>query len=175
MVPYEINQILHHNISDLTILKSRLTIYRNYPINISSQVGSLLITCNANMLSAKSLQLCWTQCDPLDCSLLGSSVHGDSPGKNTGENCHALLQGNLPNPGIELMSLLPMQESSLPRAPPEKPNHMTWSWTNSPIYYKMHERVSFAVGKGILQDWGQREEVRSFKLWFCYDVSVRPY
>ena len=105
MVPYEINQILHHNISDLTILKSRQTIYRNYPINISSQVGSLLITCNANMLSAKSLQLCRTQCDPLDCSLLSSSVHGDSPGENTGENCHALLQGNIPNPGTELMSL----------------------------------------------------------------------
>ena len=27
----------------------------------------------------------------MDCSLLGSSVHGDSPGKNTGVGCHALL------------------------------------------------------------------------------------
>ena len=26
-------------------------------------------------------------------SLLGSSVHGDSPGKNTGVGCHALLWG----------------------------------------------------------------------------------
>ena len=33
--------------------------------------------------------------------LLGSFVHGDSPGKNTGVGCHALLQGNLPNPGIK--------------------------------------------------------------------------
>ena len=31
----------------------------------------------------------------------GSSVHGDSLGKNTGVGCHTLLQGNLPNPGIE--------------------------------------------------------------------------
>ena len=30
----------------------------------------------------------------------GSSVHGDSPGKNTGVGFHALLQGNLPNPGL---------------------------------------------------------------------------
>ena len=30
-----------------------------------------------------------------------SSVHGDSPGKNTGVGCHALFQGNLPNPGIK--------------------------------------------------------------------------
>ena len=29
----------------------------------------------------------------------------DFPGKNTGVGCHALLQGNLPNSGIEPMSL----------------------------------------------------------------------
>ena len=34
-----------------------------------------------------------TLCDPMDCSPPGSSVHGDSPGKNTGVGCHALLQG----------------------------------------------------------------------------------
>ena len=31
----------------------------------------------------------------MDCSLPGSSVHGDSPGKNTGVGCHAFLQGIL--------------------------------------------------------------------------------
>ena len=30
---------------------------------------------------------------PMDCSPPGSSVHGDSPGQNTGVCCHALLQG----------------------------------------------------------------------------------
>ena len=49
-------------------------------------------------------QSCPTLCDPMDCSLLGSSVHGDSPGKNTGVGCHALLQGIFPtqgsNPGL---------------------------------------------------------------------------
>ena len=33
---------------------------------------------------AKSLQSCPTPCHPMDCSLPGSSVHGDSPGKNPG-------------------------------------------------------------------------------------------
>ena len=37
-----------------------------------------------------------TLCDPIDCSPPGSSVHGDSPGKNTGVGCHALLQGLFP-------------------------------------------------------------------------------
>ena len=35
-----------------------------------------------------------TLCDPIDCSPPGSSVHGDSPGKNTRVGCHALLQGS---------------------------------------------------------------------------------
>ena len=30
--------------------------------------------------------------DLMDCSLPGSSVHEDSPGKNTGVGCHFLLQ-----------------------------------------------------------------------------------
>ena len=41
---------------------------------------------------------------PMGCSLPGSSVHGESPGKNTGVGCHALCQGILPaqglNPGL---------------------------------------------------------------------------
>ena len=41
-------------------------------------------------------QSCLTLCDPMDCSLPGSSVYGDSPGKNTGVGCHALLQGIFP-------------------------------------------------------------------------------
>ena len=38
-------------------------------------------------------QSCLTLCNSMDCSPLGSSVHGDSTGKNTGVGCHALLQG----------------------------------------------------------------------------------
>ena len=49
-------------------------------------------------------QSCPTLCNPMDCSPPGSSVHGDSPGKNTGVGCHALFQGIFPtkgsNPGL---------------------------------------------------------------------------
>ena len=41
-------------------------------------------------------QLCPTLCNPMNCSPPGSSVHEDSPGKNTGVGCHALLQGIVP-------------------------------------------------------------------------------
>ena len=43
--------------------------------------------------------LCPTLCDPMDCSPPGSSVYGDSPGKNTGVGCHAVLQGIFPTQG----------------------------------------------------------------------------
>ena len=44
-------------------------------------------------------QSCPALCNPMDCSLPGPSVHGDSPGKNTGVGCHAILQGIFPTWG----------------------------------------------------------------------------
>ena len=43
----------------------------------------------------------------------------DSPGKNTGVGGHFLLQGNLPDPGIEPSSPA-LQADSLPFEPPGK-------------------------------------------------------
>ena len=66
-------------------------------------------------------QLCPTLCDPMDCSLPGSSVHGDSPGKNTRVGCHALLQGIFPtqglNPGLPhcRQILYPLSHQGSPR------------------------------------------------------------
>ena len=78
------------------------------------------------MVCAKSLQLCLPFCDPMDCSLPGFSVHGGSPGKNTGMGCHALLQGIFPTQGSNpcLLHLLHRQAGSLPLAPPGKPGHV---------------------------------------------------
>ena len=45
-------------------------------------------------------QLYLNLCGFMECSLPGSSVHGDSPGKNTGVGCHALFQGMLPTQGL---------------------------------------------------------------------------
>ena len=47
-------------------------------------------------------QPCPTLCNLIDCSLPGSSVHGDSPGRSTGVGCHALLQGIFPTQGSNL-------------------------------------------------------------------------
>ena len=47
-------------------------------------------------------QSCLTLWDPTFCSPLGSSVHGNSSGKDTGVDCHALLQGIFPTQGLNL-------------------------------------------------------------------------
>ena len=64
---------------------------------------SIVFNClNFSMCCVLSLvaQLCPTLCDLMDCSLPGSSVQGDSPGKNTRMGCHALLQGTFPIQGL---------------------------------------------------------------------------
>ena len=45
-------------------------------------------------------QSCLTLYDSMNCSPPGFSVLGDSPGKNTGVGCHALLQGTFPTQGL---------------------------------------------------------------------------
>ena len=64
--------------------------------------GSLHLPWNSNCaVLCLVAQSYLTLCDPMDCSLPGSS---DSPGQNTGVGCHGLLQGIFPaqvlNPGL---------------------------------------------------------------------------
>ena len=63
----------------------------------------------------------------MDCSLTGSSVHGDSPGKNTGVACHSLLQGIFPTQGLNLC-LLHWQEDCLPLNPQGSPGKTNQDW-----------------------------------------------
>ena len=63
------------------------------------------------VLCTESLQSCLTLCNATDYSLPGSSVHGILQAKNTGEGCHALLQGIFPIQGLNpyLLCLLHRQ------------------------------------------------------------------
>ena len=67
-------------------------------------------------------QLCLNLCDPMDCTLPGSSVHVDSLGKNTGVGLPCPPPGDLPNPGIEPRSPT-LQADSLLSEPPGKPKN----------------------------------------------------
>ena len=73
-----------------------INIWWNLINDMSSAVFSVECTGICNLLChmlCLVTQLCPTLCHLMDSSLLGSSVHRDSPGKNSRVNCHALLQG----------------------------------------------------------------------------------
>ena len=59
-------------------------------------VSNCVLDCCCCCLVTKS---CSTLCYLMDCSWPGSSVHGDSPGKNTGVGYHFVLQGIFPTQG----------------------------------------------------------------------------
>ena len=95
-------------------------------------------------------QSCLTLCNSMDCSLPGSSVHGDSPGKNTEVGRHSHLQGIFPTQGIKPRSPV-WQVDSLPSEPPGKSQvnlilnlsgHIWFTATNSMVYKVMDERTT---------------------------------
>ena len=71
---------------------------------------------------SKLLQLCLTLCDPMDCSLPGSSVHGILQAR-TLEWIAMPPPGDLPDPGIESTSPAgpALQVDSLPLSQREAP------------------------------------------------------
>ena len=86
----------------------------------------------------------------MDCSPPGSSVHGDSPGKNTGIGLLCLPPWDLPNPGIELRSPS-LQADSLPSEKPGeqvsfqeisigKEEKITKDGFSNTLYYEVGDR-----------------------------------
>ena len=87
---------LYKIIESLRFSVSSVPYTSKYFVQTLKQLGSSLL-CFVT-------QLCQILCDLMDCSLPGSSVLGDSPGKNPAVGSHALLQGIFPtqgsNPGL---------------------------------------------------------------------------
>ena len=76
----------------------------------------LMISCVLSHSVTSDSVTPWTAACPAPLSM------GILRGRNTGVGGHALLQGNLPNPGVELRSPA-LQVDSLPSEPPEKPKN----------------------------------------------------
>ena len=103
-------------------------------------------------------QSCLTLYDPMDCSLQGSSVHGYSPGKNTGVGCHALLQGIFPtqrwNPGLshcrQILYFLSHQGS------PRILEWIVYPFSKGASWPRYQTEVSFITGR-FFTSWAIRE------------------
>ena len=84
--------------------------------------------CVCVCVCVKITQLCPTLCDCMDCSPPGSSVHGDSPGQNTGVGSMFTSSGDLPNLRME------------PRSPTLQVNSLLSEPQGSPVGILMHAK-----------------------------------
>ena len=112
------------------------------PESLALQVILYLLSHRVLCLVSRS---CPTLCNPIDCSLPGSSVHGDSPGKNTGMGCHAIHA----DPGIKPRSPALKVDSLLPE-PPGKPTLTAQSMKTGPLaqvnrMFLNHHMVYFLI------------------------------
>ena len=100
-----------------------------------------------------------TLCDPMDCSLPCSSIHGIFPGKSTGVGCHFLLQKIFPTQGLNLGLLhcsqmlyhLSYHCTSNPKCLLSKISNVFCDLTSevtciSVIFYWLHKSTLFSVG-----------------------------
>ena len=98
----------------------------------------------------------------MDCSLPGSSAHGNSPGKNTGRVLPCPPPGGLPNLGIEPRSPT-LQADSLLSETPGKPKNTgvgTLPFPRGSSWLQSQTRVSCIAG-GFFTSWAT-SEVRLF-------------
>ena len=109
----------------------------------------------------------WSLCDLMDYSPPGPSrllCPWDSPGKNTGVGCYALLQGIFLTQGSNphLLHLLHWQAGSLPLVPPGKPLWHLQCYSNSAKSYWFHLGRS-NISLHLPLDWGQAQCYKTAK------------
>ena len=123
-----------------------------------------------------------TLCNPMDCNSPGSSVHGDSPGKNTGVGCHALFQGICPNqgsnPGLPncrwiLYHLIYQRSLELlydPAIPPQG-IYPEKNMIQKYIYTPMFTEALFTITKTRKQPKCPSTEEWIKKMWYVYTME----
>ena len=141
-----------------------------------------------------------TLCDPTDSSMPGSSVHGDSPDKNTVVGCHFLLQGIFLTPGTSPQAVKPLRHragkkvvgglavplaaTGAPRFPPAHGQGCVWSCGSDTIWERARRPPQAAEGTGSYSRLGRyalpelRENKVSFpptpSLSLCWDPAQEP-
>ena len=130
-------------------------------INPACTFFPLYFSCAVLCLVAQS---CLTLCDPMNCSPLGSSVHGDSPGKNTGVGCHALLQGIFPtqgsNPGLSHCRWIFHHLSR--KGSPRILEWVAYPFSRGSSQPRNGTRVSYITGE-FFTSWATREALTSHR------------
>ena len=98
-----VNYSLRENITSFRHPKL-VSVYKAYQFSLWCGLKHIQQDQKDVCMHAKLLQLCPTICDPMDCNPPGSSIHWDSPGKNTAVGCHFFLQRIFPTQGTNWVS-----------------------------------------------------------------------
>ena len=106
---------------------------------------------------AKSFQSCQILCDPMDCNLPGSSVHGILQARILEWVAFFLLQGIFPTQGSKphLLNLLHWQIGSLPLVPPGK------SLIIYTIYLNLNTVLAMKNKQFTVIEWGRMRRKRT--------------
>ena len=119
-------------------------------------------------MHAKLLQSCLTLCDPIDCNIPGSSVHGSLQARILEWVAIPFSRGgDLPDPGIEPTSPA-LQAASLPWEPPGKPTHWTSSTAQIEVILSGWERMIFPLTESY--EW---IEVSQEENWVGENTNVK--
>ena len=128
---------------------------RIWPLALTSCV-------NLGVCACLFAQPCPPFCDPMDGGLPGSSLHGDSPGKNTGVGCHALLQEVFPtqglNPGFRIAGRFFTSKS------PGKPWWAAYPFSRLSSQSRNRIWISGIAGR-FFTSWATRETLLTNRLW----------
>ena len=119
-----------------------------------------------------SRQSCLTLYDPVNCSPPGSSVHGDSPAKNTGGGCHAPLQGIFPTQG--LYPALPHCRQTLRHLSHQgSPRILEWvAYPFSRGCSQPRNRTGAScIAAGFFTSWASREAL-FFHYYLTYKINI---
>ena len=113
---------------------------------------------------AQSRQALW---DPTDSSPPGSSVHGDSPGKNTGVGCHALLQGvfSTQRSNLGLPNCRQILYHLSHKGSPKKLEWVAYPFSRGTSRPRNQPGVSCIAG-GFFTSWATREAPRKVNKWY---------
>ena len=98
IISWQIDGETIETVTDFICLGPKVTVDGHYSHKIKRRLllGRKAMT---NLVKAEVAHSCLTLCDPMNCSPPGSSVHVDSPDKNTRVGSHSLLQGIFPTQG----------------------------------------------------------------------------
>ena len=111
----------------------------------------------------------------------------DSPGKNTGVGCHALLQGIFLGLNPCLLCLLHWQTGSLPLVPPGKPEPGYWCLSFSPLVFQVPKQTKVRLVKAMVfpvvrygcENWtikkAEHRRIDAFELWCWRRLSRVPW